>query len=679
MNLYKLSVLSLCFFIITFPLSVTISQSFAVLGSLFFILDSGTKKNLLRKMKYPIFIMGTLLYLSLLISFFKHFNSYENPLREIIKGEFSDIWFCIVFLASGFLARDRENLKLFKISYFISLSLVLTSGIISIFTPFRLASYITNGFKIVEGARAQHYAGDLFGLHTYLPIGLMNTHLTFGGILGLFYPGLLAYFIYKFPERKEYKNLFYSLIIFLFTVLLLYNQSRSIWMGIFFALTIMVMKWRDFLKEFINKKRLFYLFILFMIIFTTGIYFFQKNWLLKRALEDSISDNTTENQRYFIYKNTLDIIYNNPFFGVGAGNFSQIHKEYSNKMAIKNPELYYELSVTPRGHAHNDLLHFFTTGGIFSATLFILFWLLNIKFFLEAEDEQDSILFSGFLVLFPSGFFQCYFLDDEVALPFFVFLGIFCGRVISLSEVQKEKERIIRLLQKRKTKAGLTFQVEALSIRHAIDSLSYWLLEATGTESKEKRKSVFKDTIFILILPLFFCFIYIFNLTSKDINNIYKRKIKSDSREVIIEFRKSLTKKSGYLKKEFYNIPVKIEGCLSHYYNEKLVVRKDPFSINFIIDSSFKNPPKNLYIDVISRDSFDQDKMYKVHTEKVISSHEYLLINGKNTIQMQNDTSILKSDEVLFRDFQIHFTPLYANKDGMDLPFIDFGNICNAQ
>jgi hypothetical protein len=348
-------------------------------------------------------------------------------------------------------------------------------------------------------------------------------------------------------------------------------------------------------------------------------------------------------------------------------------------MAIKNPELYYELSVTPRGHAHNDLLHFFTTGGIFSATLFILFWLLNIKFFLEAEDEQDSILFSGFLVLFPSGFFQCYFLDDEVTLPFFVFLGIFCGRVISLSEVQKEKERIVRLLQKRKTKAGLTFQVEALSIRHAIDSLSYWLKEVTGTDSKDKKRSVVKDSFLILLIPLFFCYLYIFTLTLKDIDNIYKRKIKSESTDVIVEFRKSLINMPAYLKNEFYKTPVKIEGCLTHYYNKKLEVRKDPFKINFTIDNSLKNPPKKVHIDVISRDSFDQDKMYKVHSEKVISSYDFSLVTGKNIIEIQNDSSSIIANEVMFRDFQLNYTPLSLSEDGMDLPLIDFGKLCNAQ
>ena len=213
MNLSKLSVLFLSLFIVTFPLSVTISQSFAVLGSIFFILDASNKKKLIRKFTYPIFIMGVVVYLTLFLSYIFHLNTYKDYINGLIKSEISDIWFCIVFLSFGFLARDRENLNNFKISYFIALGFLLSSGFISMFTPFRLPSYILNNFKVVEGARAQHFAGELFGFNTYLPNGLMNTHLTYGGLLGLFYPGLIAYYIYKFPERKEYKNIFYSFII----------------------------------------------------------------------------------------------------------------------------------------------------------------------------------------------------------------------------------------------------------------------------------------------------------------------------------------------------------------------------------------------------------------------------------------------------------------------------------
>ncbi len=679
MNLSHLSVLSLCLFIITFPVSVTISQSFAVLGSVFFVLDANTKKNLLKKMKYPIFIMGTLLYLSFLLSYVKHFSGYQKPLDFLLKGEFSDIWFCIVFLAAGFLSRDRNNLNYFKISFFISLGIVLITGLISIFTPFRLASFVKNGFVVPEGSRLQHFAGDLFGINTYLPIGMMNTHLTYGGILGLFYPGLLAYYIYKFSERREIKNIFYSVVIFLYTLLLFINQSRSVWMGIFFALLTMIYKWRSFLYEFINKKRLFYLLTLFIFILLTAVYFFQKNWLLKRALEDTFSENTTENQRYFIYKSTLEIIKHNPFFGVGIGNFSKSHKEYSDKIATEHPELYYELSITPRGHAHNDFLHLYSIGGLFSVILYILFWLLNIKFFLEAEDEKDSILFSGFLILFPAGFFQCYLLDDEVALPFFVFLGIFCGRVISLSEVQKEKERIIRLLQKRKSKAGLTFHVEALSFRNALDSLSYWLLEVTKTDSKEKRKSIIKETTIIILIPLLISFVYIFFLTSKDTSKVYKRKVKNDNIDLVREFNRSLNYKIGSIKRNHYDTPVQIEGCLTHIFNKKLEIRVNSFNLLLTLDESLKNHPKQVKIDIISRDSFDQDKNYKAHTQKILSSHIFSLVIGKNFIELPMDVFENSQKEVYFRDFQFQFFPKDNLQEEINLPYIDFGKNCNSQ
>ena len=160
---------------------------------------------------------------------------------------------------------------------------------------------------------------------------------------------------------------------------------------------------------------------------------------------------------------------------------------------------------------------------------------------------------------------------------------------------------------------------------------------------------------------------------------MYKRKIISENKEVILEYRKSLQNKPAYLKKEFYNIPIKIEGCLTHYFNRKLELRKDPFRINFTIGNSFKNPPQKVRIVVISRDSFDQDKLYKVHSERMISTIENSLETGKNTLEVQNDTSSLLANEVMFRDFQIYFIPLYPNADGMNLPSIDFGKLCNAQ
>jgi hypothetical protein len=681
MNLSKLSVLFLSLFIVTFPVSVTISQTFAVLGSIFFILDAGNKKKLIRKFTYPIFILGVVVYLTLFVSYIFHINTYTSLSGGLLKGEISDIWFCIVFLSFGFLSRERENLNYFKIAYFFALAFILIFGIISMFTPFRLPSYILNNFQVPEGARAQHFAGDIFGVKTYLPNGLMNTHLTFGGLLGLFYPGLIAYYIYKFPDRREYKNIFYSIIIILFSILLFYNQSRSIWVGIIFATIIMMRKWNKFLLEFINRERLIYLSITIFLILVVGIFFIKNNWLLQRAFKESIEENTTENQRYFIFKNTLNIIKDNPFFGVGPGNFQKEHQKYSNDMVKEHPELLYELSITPRGHAHNDLLHLFSIGGIFSFIAYLLFWFMNIRFFLEAEDEKDSILFSGFLVFFPAGFFQCYFLDDEVALPFFAFLAIFCGRVISLTEVQNEKKRILRLLQLRKTKAGAAFQVEAISIKNTLDALNLWFREATGSENKEKKKGIIKESLLIILIPLIFCFVYIYFLTSKNPDSVYKRKVKSTNTENIIAFKKSMKGENVNLKVENTNIPVKIEGCLTHILKEKLEPRGIPYSISFYLNEKPGNHPKKVKIDVISRDAFDQDKLYRAHSEEIIYQREFDLVKGKNII-IFDDPSInnpVNNEILLFRDFQVQFEPSDLSQSEMILPIIDLGTLCNVK
>ena len=508
----------------------------------------------------------------------------------------------------------------------------------------------------------------------------MNTHLTFGGLLGLFYPGLIAYYIYKFPERKEYKNIFYSFIIILLSILLFYNQSRSIWIGILFASAVMIKKWNNFLMEFINKERVIYFLFTLAFIFLVAIFFIKKNWLLQRALTESIEQNTTENQRYYIFKNTINMIKDNPLLGVGPGNFYKEHLAYSNNMVRDHQELLYELSITPRGHAHNDLLHLFAIGGIFSFIAYLLFWFMNIRFFLEAEDEKDSILFSGFLVFFPAGFFQCYFLDDEVALPFFAFLAIFCGRVISLTEVQNEKQRILRLLQLRKTKAGAAFQVEAISIKNTLDALNLWFREATGSENKGKQKRIIKEAFIILIIPLIICFSYIFYLSSKSPESVFKRTLKSSNTENIIAFRKSLKGESSILKIENLSFPVKIEGCLTHNLYEKLEVREVPYSISFFINKEKSNYPKKVIIDIISRDAFDQDKLYKAHSESKIYHKEYNLQEGKNIIVFDDLPIYPKNDNetILFRDFLIQFEANDVLQNEMQMPIINLGNLCNV-
>ncbi|MCB1141826.1 MAG: O-antigen ligase family protein [Leptospiraceae bacterium] len=684
MDLTQLSVTFFSLFIISFPLSVTLSQSFAVLATFTFIVDAIRKRKVKNKYEFTFFLTALFIYLSLLLSYFYNFNSYTNVWRPLKEGEVSDFWFCFVFMAAAFLSKKSENVEQFKKAYFISLGLVIASGLISIFTPFRLSTFVMNGFSVPEGARMQHFAGEVFGFQTYLPIGFMNTHLTFGGIIGLFIPGLLAYYIYKFSERSILHNVFYALIIILLNVIFFYNQSRSAWTGVFFALIAMVWKWRKFLKDFLTLRRTIFLLGLFLIINLIGLFFIRQNWLLNRAINESIIENSTENQRYFIVKNTLDIITSNPVFGVGPDNFRKMHWEKSIEMITKYEQLWYELYITPRGHSHNDFLHFHAIGGIPAVLVYMIFWFLSVRFFLDSEEEKDSVLFIGYLFLFPAGFFQCYFQDDEVVLPFFVFLGIFSGRILSLTERAREKAKIGKLLEKRKSKAGLTFQEDTMTLRHSVESFVQWYKEVTGaSEKKEGEFSSTKFAILMVALPISLSFAYIGYIAVKNPDEMYRRKINSESLELQSSVVHSTMGKNSKIDKKDFGKTVSLEGCLTHIFTELPNPRKRPFRLGFTNPEISENPIQRLEVDVYERDSFDQDKLYKVHTRKKIAEFQFELKAGKNILEFpginSDKLSITLPENIYFRDFDVRFFPKDMEKSSADLPIISFGKLCDVE
>jgi hypothetical protein len=243
MNSDKLSVIFLNLFIISFPLSVTASQSFAVLSVFFFLVSSYTNKNLLITLRNRAFVAAIGIYVALLPALLGNSKLYTSSLGSIlIKSEISDFWMSFAVLPAFYHIRNSEYRASILRATYISALLIIVSGLVSIFTPFRLASYITAGFQVKEGARLQHFAGDFFGRFTYLPIGLMNTHLTFGGLCGLFFPGTIVNFLLSLKERSRLQNIALVLISILFAIVLFYNQSRSIWLGVTFSFGLISVK-----------------------------------------------------------------------------------------------------------------------------------------------------------------------------------------------------------------------------------------------------------------------------------------------------------------------------------------------------------------------------------------------------------------------------------------------------
>ncbi|HNE08076.1 MAG TPA: O-antigen ligase family protein [Leptospiraceae bacterium] len=621
-------------------------------------------------------------------SFFWNIKEYQwKEIASVFtRSEFSDFWMCFIVLPAFYHIRNLEYRKVMIRFFFISVGLVIVSGFISIFTPFRLAKFITDGFQVKEGVRLQHFAGDLWGRYTYLPIGLMNTHLTFGGLCGLFFPGISSYFLLTIPNRKTGFNLLLGFVLLVFSIVLFYNQSRSIWLGLFFTFGLIAVKLTtqiDFGKVQSNWKILFLFFGVFIFILIVSVSIYKKNWLLQRAFQEGLKDNTTENQRYFIYKNTFAMIRDHWGMGVGPGRFDKEHLRKSEEMISQNEQLWYELFITPRQHAHHDPLHFYMIGGIFGLVTVLHFWFYLFRLFLKNSLTDQTVLFSGILVLFVAGFFQCYLLDDEVALPFFAFIGLFGGSLQKEDARSKAMEGI-----KARKKANLedSFLVESLSLGNRISYLKN-KIALNGKNSPFEKYNFF--TLCILFIPLIVSISFILFKIRLDPMYVYNRKITLQNLEDKILVQESLRGKqvlfpTSHMKEKDF---IRIEGCLSHRFGKPILIRKEPFQLSLSLFNT-ENPPKQVFIRVIERDAFDQDQLYRVHQFKEIGDEYKFDLNPhqKNRIRLDDpklfqDVKVSSRfpENIYFRDFAFHFEGFDKTKESFDFPQINFGDLCNAE
>jgi hypothetical protein len=74
------------------------------------------------------------------------------------------------------------------------------------------------------------------GVGIHLPIGLMNTHLTYAGILLLFAPFVFFRFIFAVRDRNGY--LFHFLVLVVFGFIAILNNARSALIGAAFSILI---------------------------------------------------------------------------------------------------------------------------------------------------------------------------------------------------------------------------------------------------------------------------------------------------------------------------------------------------------------------------------------------------------------------------------------------------------
>ncbi|MBM9501833.1 O-antigen ligase family protein [Leptospira sp. 201903071] len=622
-----------------------------------------------------------------LLSFFSSLiqaDSYSPFFKKFLKqSEFGDFWMLLILPASFLIASQEKNRRPLRNFLYASAAIAVLLGFVSLFSEVRIGKFIANGFRYAPGDRLQHFSGNLGPIKLYLPIGMMNTHLTFGGLLGLVLPGLLLDWFQNWKEKKNFVFYLKTALLAVGWIVLFFNQSRSIWLGVSVLLAIAVLHGTFSLKqnfpEFSVKTKWIFGILFLCVLFSTA-FLFRNNWLIRRSVSQIFEVHNTENQRYYIYKNTIPLLKDHPLFGVGGGNYKDSHWKESSKMIEAQEQLWYELYITPRGHAHNDLLHFVAVGGIFAGILFLWFWWkLFEKFFKIDPKEMGSLSIGtiGIFSIFPAGFFQCYLLDDEVLLPFFAFCGIFLAgfknsdspKVGDASSPEKDKTN-------GKTEFGFSFS--ATKMGKWIDSFDFhW-------------KLFFKILGAIGIPLLCYWLFWIPRLNLKPLE-VYNRRVRASDLNLVKTVQKNIIKlessrvisesSDSNLTVSEASKPFQVEGCLTHRFPNPPIPRTIPFSFTIYIAENATNVPRKAKIAIVSRDSFDQDQLYWAQGETDLGEIEVFLKPGKNEILIPNFlvNTFPKEfpDEVFFRDFRISYSD-FEKEGRADFPKLYFGKICDT-
>lgn len=670
-------------FLLSFPLTVTLSQACMILSTFFFLGDSEVWKRENRREIFGIvFLTGIGIYLSIFfMSFPARYGEWASGdfWKDFSRGETSDFWMTLgIPLAIYHIKFATPRIPFFLV---LGACLNLIAGMVSVFTPYRLAKFIQLGFTYPEGERLQHFAGGIWDVGTYLPLGLMMTHLTYGGLLGMLAPGVLFYVLVRFRrENYSLKWGFFLLFLLLFnSFLLFYNQSRSIWVGILVLafLALFYLGVRVVLQRKITNKQILKVVVAILIVGSGFLYvgnkLYESNWLVRRAIQDSFVKKTTENQRYFILKNSFKLIEKNWLTGVGNNQFEKQHDRASHEMIRKHEWLWYELAITPRGHSHHDFLHFWAVGGVFAGFFFLMFWsllwgkfwdVLHDKFSLAGEfrgNMGEVFLGVGVLVIFPAGFFQCYMLDDEVALPFYVLTGMFWG----YASLKKNSTGLSD------TNIGNIGSVEKISL-----------------SGRSFRKGFLTVGILLGMSILYWQF-----RTLPAPEDIHERKVIWDRKD------------SGDWKEGLLPIgSVHLEGCLSHRYGNSrwglpIQVRNKPMKLSLRFPQYGRKKdvyPTRIKVQIFDRDSFDQDKLYRAHESSLLSQKWIIVekeLNIRNKEYGKKDRELLEVSfpesviteesesfpgKVRFRDFRVEFfKDSTANPREHIYPDVELGKLCD--
>ena len=330
---------------IFFLLGIFFLPSTMIIGILFllpsFIITSlsGNKTFLKDYWNFPFLIFGLLIFISAIFQNYYLTNKYEAIYDSKLSliGLANWIPFIWVYWASQPYLNSKSKRRLFSLILVAGTFPVLITGFGQYFLNWHGPFETLNGL-IIWYQRPIESPGGLSGLFS-------NQNYA-GSWLNFVWPFCIALFIEK--GNNLFKKTAALSFLISTGIAAFLTFSRNAWLGLFTSMPIILGK--KGIKFFlpIITITLLILFFLFSPIFSGDFQNIMRNSLPEKILLEFSNDGYEglDVTRMGIYKNALELIKENPLFGIGAGSFTEIFFLNTNFWKGHSHNILFELSIS---------------------------------------------------------------------------------------------------------------------------------------------------------------------------------------------------------------------------------------------------------------------------------------------------------------------------------------------
>ena len=382
--LNKLRFSLLVLLVISLPFSVTLTDIICGLLVLYWLLFYSNKKMFLAILKEnPVVLFVCLLFFSFVISLIWS-DDLGRGFKVITKEKF--LLFIPIFMQ---LIKKEERDTLIKLFVFSMVVLVFFSYMVY----FGILDFIPKASK-------------------FNPTPFM-THIPYNPLLA-FTIYLLIYYFFQIKQTKT--KVFIAFLIIIMSVNMFITGGRAGQVAFFVLLLV----------AFFQFVRVNILKIIGFLIFLICIFILAYNFspIFKNRINAAIYDiksinenrNTSVGLRITMWENSIRIIKNNPFLGVGVGDFPNEYKKICEKHTPN--------AISDVSQPHNMYLFVWASNGIFSFLVLIGLFLIQLIIYFRKKDEFRPIRLALALFFIVIMFSESYLLTFHTTVLFMIFVSI---------------------------------------------------------------------------------------------------------------------------------------------------------------------------------------------------------------------------------------------------------------